>query len=183
MSNTPNRTKILNRLLAKERITYNQAKSTRDLGISYTAAASRPCEIFRSRLIKTRKRIAKTKQIANISRMAKKLYTGSCFSASTWGHQAAGVTPNEMIAIERNALACSGVSPIGRCRLVSLSVIYDPGGTPQARIVKDTIKFGFRSLHYILYKLITLIVHGLRLEDFWLHKANHINMLCLLCQM
>ena len=56
------------------------------------------------------------------------------------------MTPNEMIAIERNALACSGVSPIGRCRLVSLSVIYGPGGTPQARIVKDTIKVWFQVL-------------------------------------
>ena len=133
----------MNKLLIKGDINYNQA---RDLGISYTAAASRPSELSRARFIKTRERIQKNKQIANISRMAKKLYAGSCFSASTWGHQSAGVTTNEMIAIERNALACSGVSPRGRCRLVSLSVIYGPGGTPQARIVKDTLKVWFQVL-------------------------------------
>ena len=42
VSNTFNRTKNLNKLLIKGDINYNQARSTRDLGISYTAAASRP---------------------------------------------------------------------------------------------------------------------------------------------
>ena len=115
--------------------------------------------------------------------MAKQIYTGSCFSASTWGHQAAGVTPNEMIAIERNALACSGVSPIGRCRLISLSVIYGPGGTRRLELSKTQLKCGSRFLPSTVCKLIILIVLGLRLEGDWLHKTNHNNMLCLLCQM
>ena len=119
-------------------------------------------------------------QIVKMSRMAKKWYTGSCFSGSTWGHQAAGVTTNEMKAIERNALACSGVSPIGRCRLIAPSVIHGPGGTPQARIVKDTIKVWFQVLA-------RNPVQADHLNNAWakarrflavVHKTNRNNMVC-----
>ncbi len=45
-----------------------------------------------------------------------------------------------MLSLERDALACSGIKPAGRCRTVALMVSYGLLGTPKSRIIRETIK-------------------------------------------
>ena len=64
-------------------------------------------------------------------------------SAATWGHQQCGFSPNQVVQLERDALACSGL-PRGRCRTISLVVIYGVHGTPIARIIRETVTAWFQ---------------------------------------
>ncbi len=116
------------------------ATFARDVGVTATSAARRPTRLVKQRFDKTRKRITKTKQLASISRKARKLYSGSGFAASTWGHQAAGVSDSHVRALERDALACTGIRPEGRCRTIALMISYGLLGTPKSRIIRETIK-------------------------------------------
>ena len=143
VSNTENRTKIAQRILKQSNIVYNAEQSARDIGLSYTAGAQRPKKILCTRLKKVKSRILKIKHIAKVSRMAKKLFTGAPFSAATWGHQQCGFSPNQVVQLERDALACSGL-PRGRCRTISLVVIYGVHGTPIARIIRETVTAWFQ---------------------------------------
>ena len=69
LSNTPNRTRILQSILAKSNVLYNAADSARDLGVEYTAGTRRPKAIILTRLRKVKHRILKIQQISRISRM------------------------------------------------------------------------------------------------------------------
>ena len=119
----------------------------------------------RQRFRNGKKRISKIKGIAKVSRMARKLFTGSGFAAASWGHQSAGTTPTQLAIFERQALACSGLPTYGRCRLISLSVIYGINGTPQARMIRETINLWFQ----ILRMQICLMK---RIQESWLESRK-----------
>ena len=68
------------------------------------------------------------------------MFTGSAISVATWGHQACGIAEARIIQLERDALACSGIKPAGRCRLFGLLITYGVLGTPRARLIRDTIR-------------------------------------------
>ena len=137
----------LTTLLVKElkyhKLTFVNVKTARDLGISHTAGKSRPNTIFKSRANKSKLRVRKIQKLSKIGRGARKLYLGSAFSMSTWGHQACAVSDNEMIALERDAISCTGITPAGRCRTIGLLVAYGVLNTPRARIIRETMRAWF----------------------------------------
>ena len=115
--------------LSRYGIKFVVAKATRDLGITHSAATTRPKEQLRARLAKAKKRILKVSRIARISRKARKLFSGSAFSAATWGHQGSALTEHQILTLERDALASSGIKAAGRCRTIALAVCYGVLGT------------------------------------------------------
>ena len=82
--------------------------------------------------------------------MAKKLFSGSSFSSQTWGHPASGLGDSQMLALERDALACSGIKAEGRCRTLALVVSYGVLATPRARIIRETLTAYFESLKILM---------------------------------
>ena len=65
---------------------------------------------------------------------------------ATWGHQAAGVSETQLLHLERDAMACSGISTAGRCRAIGLLVAYGVLGTARARIIRETLRDWFGML-------------------------------------
>jgi len=115
----------LQKELKEQGIIFNVAgkKGARDLGITHTAGTSRPATITINRKQKIIQRKNRINQIAKINRRAKILYTGSAFPAETWGHQASGLSPSHVLAIERDAMRCTGIG-IGYCRTIALRVYF-----------------------------------------------------------
>ena len=98
------------------------------------------------RFDKRKTRIQRIANIAKIDRRARKLYSGSGFSASTWGHQATSLPDNIILKMERDAISCSGITPAGRCRTIGLIVSYGIMGTPKARVARESITAWFQIL-------------------------------------
>ncbi len=105
-----------------------------------SATASRPSNLVHKRNIKAKHRIKKIAKIARISRKARKLFSGSAFSAATWGHQASGFSDSRISALESDALACTGINPSGRCRTIALAISYGILGAPRTRIIRETVQ-------------------------------------------
>ena len=97
----------LNAKLAKYGLKFVVAKHSRDLGITTTAGKSRPKQIHKQRLTKSFNRVSKTSKISKISRSARKLYQGSGYAVSSWGHQACAVSESDVRSMESDALALS----------------------------------------------------------------------------
>ena len=110
-------------------LSFKSESAARDLGVSNTAGRLRPAQLTNSRFSKTKNRIFKISQIAKISRKAKTLFSGSAFPAATFGHQACGFSPSQMLSLERGALSCTGIKKEGRCRATALVVAFGPLGT------------------------------------------------------
>ena len=96
-----------------------------------------------SRQKSAKKRILKISKIAKLNRKARKLFTGSGFTTSTWGHQGSGISESRMKNLESDALACSGIKPAGRCRTMALAITYGILGTPRSRVVRETMRAWF----------------------------------------
>ena len=62
---------------------------------------------------------------------------------ATWGHQAAAISDSKIVEVEKDALACSGINPAGRCRTLALTTAYGILGTPGARIYRETLRAWF----------------------------------------
>ena len=141
--------KILVHRMNEYGITCTPYRVFRDLGVRFTTSYFRTQinrvrrskrrkqhrSILKARMHKSQPRITRTKSLAQTFKIARKLYSGSGFSASTWGHQATGFTKSELIQIERQAADCTGVHPHGRCRFITLCVCCGPRGHPVARII------------------------------------------------
>ena len=126
---------------------FNSEDQPRDVGISHSAGRARPKQLIKQRFNKRKHRITNIKNVAKIDRRARKLYTGSgFFSASTWGHQATSLPDQTILQMERDAIACSGITPAGRCRTLGLMVAYGIMGSPKARIVREAITAWFQIL-------------------------------------
>ena len=92
-------------------------------------------------------------RLATINRKARKLFTGSAFAMATWGHQASAISEAKMLGLEREALACSGINPAGRCRTVA----FVPGcaqGTPRSRVVHEPVRAWFSLLRHSTTQII-----------------------------
>ncbi len=135
--------KLLKKELATYGLTYSIEQAARDLGITNTAAQRRPNKLLKNRFTKRKNKITRISKLARISRKAKKLFSGSAFASTTWGHQACGLSSSEVISLERDALSCTGIKPAGRCRAISLAISFGILGTPRARIVRETIRSWF----------------------------------------
>jgi len=132
--------------LATYGMKFNVDMHARDVGVTHTAGSSRPSKQVIKRFTKRAAKVIKTKQIAKITRKARTLFTGSIFSSATWGHQASSIAESSIVKLERDALACSGIRPGGRCRTIGLLVAYGVQGTPRARIVRELIRAWFQLL-------------------------------------
>jgi hypothetical protein len=136
-------TSTINKLLSQHGLVFVKATHTRDLGITSTAGKSRPKQLLLSRISKSKLRIKKISRLAVVSRKSRKLFNGSAFAMATWGHQGAGMSDNQILALERDALSCTGIKPAGRCRTLALLVAFGLLGTPRARIVRESVRAWF----------------------------------------
>ena len=93
-------------------------------------------------------------RLARICRAARKLYSGSAFSAATWGHQSCGLSDSTVLPLERNALSSTGIKPEARCRTIALAVSFGVLGTPRARVIRETINEWCGILHKCEHTLI-----------------------------
>ena len=119
-------------------------RTTRDLGITFGGGNKNTQAQLKSRNKNTKISRNKICKIANISRMARKLFQGSAYSATTWGHQESGYPEHLLLQLEVDAAKATGITPQGRCRFISLCVAYGPRGHPRARIIKDTLANWFQ---------------------------------------
>ena len=126
---------------------FTVAESARDLGISYTAGkpVKPTMNISKQRTLKTKSRITRTIRLSKITKQARKLFSGSVFAASTWGHQSFGISATDVLRIERAAASSAGL-PNGRCRFMTLCAAYGPRGHPYARIIKESIRLWFQTI-------------------------------------
>ena len=147
VASTLHRAKILAKSLSVFGLTYTPSTSSRDIGVSCTAGSSRPGQLLSTRPRAVKKRISKVKNLARVSRTARKLFNASAYPAATFGHPACGLTPDQLLKLERNALSCTGISPHGRCRETSLVVAFGLQGTPSARIIRETVQLWFQLLN------------------------------------
>jgi hypothetical protein len=74
-----------------------------------------------------------------------------------------------MLSLERDALACSGIKPEGRCRTLALVASYGILGTPRARVIRETTIAWFQFLANIKD---TAVIDGLR--AVWGEVHNHL---------
>ena len=128
----------LNRVFTSQGVYFKVVKEHRDLGVSYSASLSRPFEIVKNRLNKSKSRLGKIKSIAKINKKAKTIFSTSYLPAATWGHPACGITPTRIVQLERDALDACGLTKSGRCRSTGLVLHYGLMGTPMARLLRDT---------------------------------------------
>ena len=136
----------LNAKLSAHGLRFVIAHHSRDLGVTTTAGKSRPGHLQRGRQLKSKHRIKKISKIARLSRNARKLFQGSGFAMSTWGHQASAISEQKMRELESDALACTGIRSGGRCRTTALMIAYGVQGTPRARVTRETMRAYFSIL-------------------------------------
>ena len=117
---------------------------TRDLGITFGAGNKKTGKQLRVRNKNTKISRQRIHKIANMSRMARKLFQGSAYSAATWGHQGSGCPEHLLLKLEVDAAKATGITPQGWCRFTSLCVAYGPRGHPRARVIKDTLANWFQ---------------------------------------
>lgn len=92
----------------------------------------------------------KINKIAKQSRKARVLFSGSAFSANTWGHQPVALPLSVFSSLELNAGKATGILNAGRCRFAALVVAFGPRGHPIARISKELFTSWFQLLQDFL---------------------------------
>ena len=137
---------ICDEIKVNYKVNYNPLNATRDLGLSFTAGLVRPSQLLTQRLGANKSRISKTIRISKIHRAGRKLFSGSCFAASTWGHQSCGFSITALESLERQAAKCTGIKPEGRCRFTCLVLGYGWKSHPKARILRETFTYHFKLL-------------------------------------
>ena len=127
----------LNKYLHNECVYFKVVKHHRDLGVTYSAALSRPYQLVQNRFVNAKTRVKKIKAIAKINKRAKNIFKSSYMAAAIWGHPACGIVPSKIISLERDALCCAGLAKRGRCRSTALVVHYGLLGAPMAIILRE----------------------------------------------
>ena len=89
---------------------FNVSGSTADLGVPFASGKNRPSKLLCQSMVKSRFRKQKVAQLEKISRSARKLFSGSVYSSSTWGHGACGVSDTQIESLENDALAAAGIT-------------------------------------------------------------------------
>jgi hypothetical protein len=145
-SSSPALQKLLARELSSYGLKFIQKKAARDLGISSSSGKCRAPEIINQRFSNSTNRIHRISKLAKISKKARVLFSGSAYSANTFGHQSCGLSDMQTRTLERDALACSGIPRAGRCKTFALAVAYGLLGSPVARIIRETVVAWFSIL-------------------------------------
>ncbi len=77
---------------------------------------------------------------------ARNLFSGSTLPAMIWRHPVSGLSSSMILEAERIGARCSGITPGGKCRFITNSVVYGPKGHPVARILKELFITWFDTL-------------------------------------
>ncbi len=112
--------------------------------------ASRCKQIFNKRFINSASRRFRAARLAPTFGGARRLFSGSCFSVSTWGHQVAGVPKSRLLQLEQSAARTSGIRANGRCRFFTVCVAYSPRNHPIARILKEVFSVWLQVLAEVI---------------------------------
>ena len=139
-------------------MTYQVAATTRDVGVTYGETKFRKpsgiicpstyhakpvrskTNLVRQRFDKRKQRMDRIRKVAQVTRHARKLFSGSGFSSSTWGHPVSPLSESMIVQLERDALASTGIKPHGRCRAMALVVAFGLQGTPRSRLVREKLR-------------------------------------------
>ena len=140
----------ISKRLAAKGIIMRAFKSYRDTGASYCGGSSKCKDISNKRFINSASRRQRAARLAPTFRGARRLFAGSCFSASTWGHQVAGFSKSRLLQLEQAAARTSGIRANGRCRFFTVCVVYGPRNHPIARILRELFVVWFQVLSEIL---------------------------------
>ncbi len=93
---------LIVKILKKEGVHYRATHDARDLGITYTAGLlhKNNANIIRHRFLKTSKCNTKICRIAKNTKRARTLFSGSQYSANTWGHQVTHLADTQIDSLE-----------------------------------------------------------------------------------
>jgi len=89
---------------------YKISKDCRDIGVSYTAGVKRPTTELIKKFDGAKARNNKILALSKISRNARKLFSGSGFPASVWGHPACGLSLSLLTQLARRAANSTGIN-------------------------------------------------------------------------
>ena len=134
--------------LASQGIIMQHSEIVRDLGAGFGSGSRNTSKHVRNRFRRTSIVRRKAKQLSQIARSARKLFSGSAFSSSTYGHPLSGVSPSLNRALEVDAAKCTGITPQGRCRFTAISIGFGPRGHPYARIIRETLSLWFQIIRH-----------------------------------
>ena len=119
------------------------ARSTRDLGVMFTASSHRDFALSSKRLAKARLRNNRIVNVSKVTRSARKLFTSGAYPQGTWGHQCVGLPPPSFRrcgAWPLLPLVCrplpTGVSPL------ALLCVSAGGPTPSRSSSRKLLFFG-----------------------------------------
>ncbi len=93
-----------------------------------------------------KKRIDTICRIAKINRKAGVLFSGSQFSAFTWGHQVVVLAQTQIDSLKKRGALSTRIHEAGRCRTWALFVGFGRRGHPMARILKELFGEWFQTL-------------------------------------
>jgi len=143
-ANSKKLSNILHQELSNYQLTFVKSRAARDLGVDHTSAKRRPSSLLILRDNKSKVRRSHICKLAKISRKARRLFSGSAFAMSTWGHQASAIADTSILNLERDALGSTGIPAPGRCRALALVCAFGVLGTPRARIIRETMSAWFK---------------------------------------
>ena len=161
--------------LSKLGIPVTHVYQARDLGVVNAAGKHVRRLGARARITATRQRVAAIKNLSRISPMARKLYSGSAYSASTWGHMSRLLSTSTILQIERDAANSSGIKIAGRNLFMTNVVAYGKSSHPVARLYTDMVKSHFSVLDSILDSHISMIDFRKAWSAIYAKVAKHIS--------
>ena len=138
--------KLVARSLAKCGITINPVEHSRDVGVSFSGGARKCNQLLKHRFESSASRRARTLKLSSNIKGCSKLFSGSGYNASIWGHQLCGVEGPMLLKLEQHAAAVSGIRKAGRCRFTTNCITYGPRKHPFAQIISDTVRLWFKRL-------------------------------------
>ena len=157
------------------KMTFQIDESSRDVGVTHTAAKIRAKKIIKTRFNKRSNKINRIEKVAKICKSAgRKLFSGSAFASSTWGHEASGLAHSEILMLERDALKATGTKSAGRCKTTALICAYGVLGTPKARVVRETIRAWFKILRICKGKMMNQLKQAWPKQLKTMLNNNHI---------
>ena len=114
------------------------ALSAKDLGLDTGAGVRRSVKVFRGRVLKGSKRVAKLRVINKLGAKGTKLYRTNVWPTSTWGVASMGCPPTTLKTLRRQA-AQSVLTTGGRCTTTTIDLGYPDGADPAAAIREEII--------------------------------------------
>ena len=143
------------RSLSRLGIPITHVRQAKDLG--QINAAGKPIHRLgaRNRLTSTRQRVRGIIKLSRISPLARRLYSGSGFAASTWGQVTRLYSSSNLLQVERDAANATGIHVYGRNLFFTNVVAYGVYGHPIARIFRELIQSHFQVYSTIVPDRIT----------------------------